>query len=80
MEEKSDIELVELARNGDKDAFGQLVQRYQVTARRLAMRLVGNENSAQELAQEAMLQAYLYLGSLRNPTKFKSWPLRNLFR
>jgi len=73
MEERTDIELVELARKGDKDAFGVLAQRYQMTARRLAMRLVGKEDSAQELAQEAMLQAYLSLDRLRDPARFKSW-------
>ncbi len=73
MEERTDIELVELARKGDKDAFGVLAQRYQVIARRFAMRLVGKEDSAQELAQEAMLQAYLSLDRLRDPARFKSW-------
>ena len=73
MEEKTDIELVALARNGDKDAFGILAHRYQVIARRFAMRLVADDDAAQELAQEAMLQAYLSLGSLRNPARFKSW-------
>jgi len=73
VEERTDIELVELARKGDKDAFGVLAQRYQVIARRFAMRLVGKEDSAQELAQEAMLQAYLSLDRLRDPARFKSW-------
>jgi RNA polymerase sigma factor (sigma-70 family) len=73
LENKSDIELVTLARNGDKDAFGLLVRRYQITAQRLAMRLVGRKDSAQELAQEAMHQAYLSLDRLREPARFKSW-------
>ncbi|MBN1176785.1 MAG: bifunctional nuclease family protein [Dehalococcoidales bacterium] len=73
MAEKTDIELVELARQGDKDAFGVLAKRYQLTARRFAMRLVANEDSVQELAQEAMLQAYLSLSRLRDPARFKSW-------
>lgn len=73
MEETTDIELVTLARNGDKDAFGLLSQRYQMIARRLAMRLVGNEDCAQDLAQEAMLQAYLSLDHLREPARFKGW-------
>ncbi len=73
MGDKTDIELVTLAREGDKDAFGLLVQRYQMTAQRLAMRLVAKEDSAQELAQEAMLQAYLSLDHLRDSARFKSW-------
>lgn len=73
MVEKTDIELVALAREGDKNAFGQLTQRYQMIAQRLAMRLVGQQDSAQELAQDAMLQAYLSLDHLRDPARFKGW-------
>jgi RNA polymerase sigma factor (sigma-70 family) len=73
MTEKTDIELVALARTGDKDAFGLLAQRYQVIARRFATRLLGESESAPDLVQEAMLQAYLSLARLRDPARFKSW-------
>jgi RNA polymerase sigma factor (sigma-70 family) len=73
MEERTDIELVALARQGDKDAFGLLAQRYQLIARRFAMRLVANEDGAQDMVQEAILQAYLSLNTLRDPARFKSW-------
>jgi len=73
MEEKKDSELVALARQGDKDAFGVLAQRYELIARRFAIRLVGNEDGTQDLVQEAMLQAYLSLENLRDPARFKSW-------
>jgi len=73
VEERTDIELVALALKGDKDAFGLLAQRYQMIAQRFAMRLVAQENCAQDLTQEAMLQAYLSLDRLRDPARFKSW-------
>ena len=73
VKEKTDIELIELARKGDKDAFGVLAQRYQMIAQRFAIRLAMDEESPLDLVQEAMLQAYLSLGSLRNPARFKSW-------
>lgn len=73
VEKKADTELVALARNGDKDAFGLLAERYQMMAHRFAMRLVTNADLAQELAQEAMLQAYLSLDHLRDPARFKAW-------
>ena len=72
-EEKSDTELVTLARKGDKNAFGMLFQRYQMPMQRFAMRLTAAEESAPDLTQEAMLEAYRSLGSLRNPARFKSW-------
>jgi len=73
VEERTDIELVALARKGDKGAFALLAQRYEMIAQRFAMRLVTKEDCAQDLAQEAMLQAYLSLDHLRDPARFKSW-------
>lgn len=73
MNEKSDAELVALARSGDKDAFGHLAERYQEMAVRIAKRIVANSYLAQELAQEAILQAYLSLDHLRDDRQFQSW-------
>lgn len=75
MDERTDTELVIAARQGDKDVFGLLVERYQSIARRFAMRLVANGDLAQELSQEALLQAYLSLDRLRDPERFKGWLL-----
>jgi RNA polymerase sigma factor (sigma-70 family) len=71
--EQSELELVFLSRQGNKAAFGQLVLRYQPMAQRLAIRVIGNGDLAQELVQDAMLQAYLSLEKLNDPTRFKSW-------
>jgi len=73
MTNKADSELVALARSGDKDAFGQLIERYQQMVRRIALGVVGHEEIARELAQEALLQAYLSLDHLRDISRFKSW-------
>lgn len=72
MSEQSDLELVLLSRQGNKAAFGQLVLRYQLMAQRLATRAIGNGDLAQELVQDAMLQAHLSLEKLNDPTRFKS--------
>jgi RNA polymerase sigma-70 factor, ECF subfamily len=71
--EQTDLALIDLSRQGNKAAFGQLVLRYQSMALRLAKRVIGDEDLAQELVQEAMLQAYLSLDKLRDPTRFKNW-------
>jgi RNA polymerase sigma factor (sigma-70 family) len=44
-----------------------------VLARRIALRMVMAEEAAQDLVQEAMLQAYLSLRNLRNEDSFRSW-------
>jgi RNA polymerase sigma factor (sigma-70 family) len=72
---RSDQELVYLARAGDKEAFGQLAERFQEVAWRIALRMVAREDIAQELVQEALLQAYLSLDRLREAERFKSWLL-----
>ncbi len=73
MTNKADSELVALARSGDKDAFSQLIERYQQMVRRIALGMVAHEEIARELAQEALLQAYLSLDHLRDSSRFKSW-------
>jgi RNA polymerase sigma factor (sigma-70 family) len=71
--ERTDRELVILARQGDREAFGYLIQRYQALASRVAQRMVTTRDTAQDLVQEAMLQAYLSLNDLRNEDSFRSW-------
>lgn len=73
MTNKTDSELVALARCGDKEAFGELIGRYQQMVRRIALGVVAHEEVARELAQEATLQAYLSLDHLRDNARFKSW-------
>lgn len=70
---ETDADLVLATRNGDKQAFGRLVERYLPMARRFALRLLNNQEIVQDLAQEAMLQAYLSLDNLREADKFQRW-------
>ena len=73
MDDRSDADLVGSARSGDKRAFGELIDRYQRMAERVALGVVANADIARELAQEAMLQAYLSLDRLRDGERFQSW-------
>jgi RNA polymerase sigma factor (sigma-70 family) len=73
VQRKTDNELVQLARSGDKQAFGELLQRYQAMAMSIARSMLGQEEVARELVQEAFLAAYLSLRQLREDTRFKSW-------
>lgn len=73
LKDQTDGQLVARARAGDTDAFGQLVERHVATARRIALRMVGQEEVTRELLQESMLQAYLSLSRLREAERFKNW-------
>src|SRR3954463_7130364 len=69
----SDHELILAARTGDKQAFGEVAEQYFVFAQGVALQRVGSLEIAEELAQEAILQAYLSLNQLREPDRFASW-------
>lgn len=77
--EANDEELVNLCLSGDKNAFGELVTRYQGVVYGLAYHLVGNFEDARDLAQEAFIRAYTRLSDLRDKTKFASWLKRVTF-
>ena len=73
MKEKKDAELVTLARMGDLDAFGDLLDRYQTVMKSVAIRMLDDDEIAVEMVQEALLQAFLSIHNLNDPERFKSW-------
>ena len=73
MHEATDADLVELARTDNTEAFRLLLERYHSLAFAIALHFVAQPETAQDLVQEAMLQAYLSLDHLRDATRFKSW-------
>jgi RNA polymerase sigma factor (sigma-70 family) len=58
---------------GDKAPFGHLVERDWSRAHRLATHMLCNSAEAEDVAQEACLQAFLGLEHLRDPERFASW-------
>ena len=73
MEERPDSKLVAQAQAGDKQAFGILIERYQQMVRHITAGMIADKECARELAQEAILQAYLSLDHLRDTMRFKNW-------
>lgn len=68
-----DSALVALARAGDRGALGVLLERHRPLAWRLAVRLLGEAPDADDVVQEACLQAMLGLDRLRDPDRFGPW-------
>jgi RNA polymerase sigma-70 factor (ECF subfamily) len=66
-------DLVVRARNGDRSAYGQLVERFQPTVYALALGRLRNPGEAQELAQEVFIHAMTKLAQLRDPQCFAGW-------
>ncbi len=70
---QDDATLVASVLAGEREAFDILLQRYSSGALRLCTTLLGNTIEAQDIAQEASLQAFLGLSRLREPARFASW-------
>jgi RNA polymerase sigma-70 factor (ECF subfamily) len=68
-----DATLVELARSGDGEAFGQLVTRYRRAAYLVALSVIGRPEDAEDAAQEAFLVALKRLDDCRRPSRFGGW-------
>jgi RNA polymerase sigma-70 factor (ECF subfamily) len=76
----TDGQLVRQALEGNRDAFGELVSRYERIVAVLALQKVGNRADAEDVAQEAFLKAYAALGELRDVERFGSWLYGIAFR
>jgi len=74
--ELSDAQAVEQARNGNGDAFRVLVDRYGRYLFRVAYRLTGNEQDAEDVVQESFLRAFRSLESYDGRAAFSSWLFR----
>lgn len=68
--------LVERARSGDSDAFGELVVRYAASVSALAYQHVGDWEAARDISQTALLKAYRSISSLRTSQSFRAWLFR----
>ena len=73
MTELTVAQLVVLAQDNDRDAFGELFQRYRPAIVAGAMNRVRNPDEADELAQDVFIQAMQKIGQLRTPEAFGGW-------
>ena len=68
-----DVRLVELSREGNREAFGRIVERYQSLICALTYSACGNFQASEDLAQVTFITAWCQLRQLREPAKLKSW-------
>ena len=64
------------ARQGDSEAFRALVERHSRSVFRLAFRMTGNEQDAEDVVQESFLRAYRQLGRFEARANFGTWLYR----
>lgn len=65
--------LVARVRRGERDAFGELYDRYAGLVRSVCFEATGNVVDAQDLAQEVFLSAFRQLEQLSDPERFGAW-------
>ncbi len=71
--EKDDVQLIHKVLSGDDEAFSTLVQKYQKSVHALAWRKIGDFHYAEEITQDAFLQVYEKLPTLKNHNQFAGW-------
>ena len=72
----TDAGFVARARSGDTDAFRVLVERHSRSLFRLAFRMTGNEQDAEDVVQESFLRAFRQLGKFDERASFGTWLYR----
>lgn len=74
-----DQTLIDSCLAGRRDAFGQLVERYQNRLFHSLLHLLGSAEDAQDAAQDAFVHAFEKLGTYRGQSQFYSWLFRIAF-
>lgn len=72
----SDPELISRTLQGDGDAYGLLVQRFQRRIHRVALAIVRNEIDADTITQDTFVQAYTSLARFEGRSEFETWLTR----
>jgi RNA polymerase sigma factor (sigma-70 family) len=73
LETTPDEDLVLASLGGDREAFGQIVERYQRLLCSLAYSAVGNFSESEDIAQEAFVTAWQKMADLKDPAKLRPW-------
>lgn len=76
MTREEELALVQRVQSGELDAFEDLVRAHEKTVYNLALRMTGNPQDAEDMAQEAFLKAYRSLPDFRGESKFSVWLYR----
>jgi RNA polymerase sigma-70 factor (ECF subfamily) len=73
---RTDAELVNAVLDGEKQAFAELVERYERPVRAVALNVLGDHHSAADVSQDVLLKAYDQLAGLRKPEAFGPWLMK----
>ncbi|MFN3202979.1 MAG: sigma-70 family RNA polymerase sigma factor [Bradymonadia bacterium] len=74
--ETSDQELVQRCKEGDRQAYKQLVERYQRRVFAIAMGVLKHPEDAMDATQEAFVKVYRKIGQFKGDSSFYTWLYR----
>ncbi len=72
-------ELVQKSKAGDKQAYRELVERYQTRAFRIAYDILQSQEDAEDVVQESFVKAYLSLKHFQEKSAFYTWFYRIVY-
>ena len=72
----SDASVVAQVLDGDAEAFGIIIRRYEPGLLRFATRMLGSPDAAADAVAESLVRAYRHLAQCRDPERLKSWLYR----
>ena len=70
---KADLELVQELKDGDDSAFSELVKRHQKALLRMCLRILRDQDLAEDVVQDSFIKAYRKIHSFEGRSAFKSW-------
>ena len=73
MDQQEELEYIRRVRNGEHTAYAFLVDRYKGMVYSIAWRVLGNQEDAQDVAQEGFIKAYQQLYQFEGKSKFSTW-------
>lgn len=74
--ERDDLELVEAAQDGDREAFRELVEKYQRKVYSICYGMLKNPEDSLDVSQEVFVKVYRYLGKFNKNSSFYTWLYR----
>ncbi|MFH1783576.1 MAG: sigma-70 family RNA polymerase sigma factor [bacterium] len=79
MNNATESALIERCKQGDTDAFGELVIKHQKKVFNVALRMLDDWEEAKDVAQEAFIRAWRAIGTFRSDSSFFTWIYRIVF-
>jgi len=80
MDQQEELEYIRRVRNGEHAAYAYLVDRYKRMVYSIAWRVLGNQEDAQDVAQEGFIKAYQQLYQFEGKSKFSTWLYTIVYR